>query len=69
MMLGQQQGETRVQCAHCGAVYHGFSQTQVWAAAMACAGAHQVKSFAYAPELRPRPGVESGPQQRQEPAA
>jgi hypothetical protein len=42
-----------VRCAHCGRVFSGDSQAQVWAEVMACASSHQHKSYRHAPELKP----------------
>jgi hypothetical protein len=55
-MFQRRPSETVVQCAHCGAVYRGDSQALVWFEAKACASSHQVKSYRYAPELKPNNG-------------
>jgi hypothetical protein len=62
----QQSTRTVVQFAHCGRIFSGDSQAGVWFEAMICAGAHQVKTYAYAPELRPR-GTATGPEPIAEP--
>jgi hypothetical protein len=42
-----------VQCAHCGTQFRGSGHALTWAAAMACANSHQVKTYGFALELRP----------------
>lgn len=50
----------RVKCAHCGKVHAGVSESETWLSARACANSHQIKSYEYAPELKPQPPVERG---------
>jgi hypothetical protein len=47
-------------CAHCGNVYTGDSEALTWFQAKACAGSHQVKTYKFAPELKPAKGIEPG---------
>jgi hypothetical protein len=58
---------TVVQCAHCGRIFSGDSQAGVWFEAMNCADSHQVKTYTYAPELRPPRGIATGPEPIAEP--
>jgi len=47
-------------CAHCGKSYTGDSEALTWYQAKACAGSHQVKTYKFAPELKPAKGIEPG---------
>jgi uncharacterized C2H2 Zn-finger protein len=59
----QQLGETVVQCAHCGQVFRGSSQTLTWSEAKAHVDGHQEKTYRYAPDLKPPVGIETGVEQ------
>ena len=52
---------------HCERIFSGTSQAGVWFEAMTCADGHQVKTYAYAPELKPATGIAAGPQPIGEP--
>jgi uncharacterized Zn finger protein len=59
----QQLGVTVVQCAHCGQVFRGVSQTLTWSAAQAHVDGHQMKSYRYAADLKPPARIEAGVEQ------
>ena len=52
---------------HCERIFSGTSQAGVWFEAMTCADGHQVKTYAYATELKPATGIAAGPQPIGEP--